>query len=433
MMDRKLVTVLAGTYLLCFGVGDALAQALPPRGETVETRRRPEIDPLGVRVRSFLFFPKIQLEEEYNDNVFATENDREDDFITRVMPSLTLESDWSRHFFRVSSGAEFGLHAHNQNEDYTDYFAETEGRLDVTRDINLGLGGGYARIHEERGDPDATAGRNPTEIDRYRAFAAYDQNFGLFGARVEGNFLRLDYMDDDISGPGEINNDDRDRNIFEGSLRASYEVLPPDYEAFIQFGGNRRKYDETPDDTGFERDSYGWDARTGIALDLGGLVFGEGYIGYFDQIFDEDDSLDDVDGLTYGLTFDWNVTPLTTVNIFGDRTVRETTQNEREDGRLSSASAALRSSVGVGVDHELLRNLILGSDFVYFNDDFEGIDREDDNLEFGLGARYFVNRNLYLNADYGLRRRLSNTDGNGIDGSDDFLENSFRISVEAQL
>lgn len=433
MIDRKLVSVLVGTQLLCFGLGDALAQALPPRGETVESRPRPEIDPLGVRVRSFLFFPKLVVEEEYNDNIFATEQETEDDFITRVAPTMTIESDWSRHFLRFSTGAEFGLHAHNQNEDYTDYFAETEGRLDVTRDLDLRLGGGYARIHEERTDPDSTAGRNPTEIDRYRAFAIYNQTFGRIGGRLEGRFLRFDYMDDGINGPGEINNDDRDRNVYEGSLRTSYEILPPDYEAFIQFGGNHRKYDRTPDDGGFDRDSYGWNARTGIALDLGGLVFGEAYVGYFDQIFDSDDNLDDIDGFTYGLAFDWNVTPLTTVNVFGDRTVRETVQTERDNGVVRGASGALRSSVGLGVDHELLRTLILSSDFLYYNDDFEGIDREDDNLEYALGARYFLNRNLYLNATYGLRRRLSNTDGNGVEGSSDFLENSFRISVEAQL
>lgn len=425
MKLRNALLALTGCLIAVGTAGHVHAQALPPRGETVETRARPEIDPLGVRVRSFFFFPKLTVEEEYNDNIFADENGREDDFITRIAPELSIVSDWSRHAFSFSTGAESGFHRDNQNEDYTDWFVRTAGVIDVSSDIVLDLDASYEFLHEERSSPDDVGGRNPTEIDVYQGGFAYNHDLGMFDGLVTGTFTRLDYEDE-----GDINNDDRDRNIYVGAVRLSYEILPPDYDVFVELGGNQRVYDNTPDDSDFDRDSSGWNASTGVSLDLGGLLFGEASVGYLDQSFDNDKELDSVSGLRYGLNLDWNVTPLTTVQFFGDRTVTETTTT---DASGNAASAILQSNVGFAVDHELLRTLVLSTEFNYLNSDFEGISREDEVFDFELGARYFLNRNIYANVVYGLTRRLSDDDGNGAPGTNDFLENSFRIFIEAQL
>src|SRR5438876_9205404 len=42
------------------------------RGTTVAQRPRPELDPLGLRFGNWFLFPRIELDEVYNDNVFAT-------------------------------------------------------------------------------------------------------------------------------------------------------------------------------------------------------------------------------------------------------------------------------------------------------------------------------------------------------------------------
>ena len=54
---------------------DAAAQELF-RGDTVLTRPRPELDPLGVRLGSFFLFPRADVVESFNDNIFATEKDK---------------------------------------------------------------------------------------------------------------------------------------------------------------------------------------------------------------------------------------------------------------------------------------------------------------------------------------------------------------------
>ena len=53
--------------------------------------------PRNIRLGSFLLQPQITLAETFNDNIFYTEDDEESDFITNVLPSLRLRSNWSRH------------------------------------------------------------------------------------------------------------------------------------------------------------------------------------------------------------------------------------------------------------------------------------------------------------------------------------------------
>ena len=61
--------------------------------------------------------------------------------------------------------------------------------------------------------------------------------------------------------------------------------------------------------------------------------------------------------------------------------------------------------------------------------EFEGIDRDDNDLQFGLGAKYMMNRNLYGLLDYSLRFR----DSDGSDDGTDFLINTVMLKIQAQF
>src|SRR5258708_24184918 len=87
-----------GAGLLCaLFAGAALAQDEVQRGDTVTTRPRPDYDPLGIRLGSFLLFPQFGLQESFDSNIFATQNAAKGDFITSLDPSLDLRSNWNNH------------------------------------------------------------------------------------------------------------------------------------------------------------------------------------------------------------------------------------------------------------------------------------------------------------------------------------------------
>ncbi len=61
--------------------------------------------------------------------------------------------------------------------------------------------------------------------------------------------------------------------------------------------------------------------------------------------------------------------------------------------------------------------------------EFEGIDRDDNDLKFGLGAKYMMNRNLYGLLKYKLHFRESN----GSAAGSDFLINSVMLQIRTQF
>ncbi len=394
--------------------GNAPQVTVLPRGDTVATRARPEYDPLGIRTGSFLFFPQLSVDELYNDNIFATDGDKVDDFITVIRPEATIESNWSRHAFAVAGGGDFGLYKQNPDEGYQDWFAATDGRIDVSRDIALYAGGGAARRHEIPGSPDDPGGDEPTMYYEYNAFARYDQNFDRVGLTIDGLFDRVDYTNTPVSDGPDISNNDRDRNVYSTPVRLGFEITP-DYEAFVRVAPNIRRYDQTPDFDGVDRDSWGYQAVGGLALDFGGITFGEIYAGYMQQFYSD---LNNVNTPTFGGSLTWNATTLTTVNLAVERNVLETT--------AIGASSYISTSGELTVDHELLRNVILTAGGAVTNNDYDGISRKDWFYLGNFRVRYLLNRNLYLSAGYLYRHRNSDT-------VDDFTQNVIRIGLQTQL
>ena len=90
------------------------------------------------------------------------------------------------------------------------------------------------------------------------------------------------------------------------------------------------------------------------------------------------------------------------------------------------ASGYVSTSGELTIDHELLRNVILSAGGAVTYNDYEGISRKDWFYLGNFGARYLLNRNLYLSAGYLYRHRNS-------DDVEDFTQNVFRIGLQAQL
>src|SRR5690349_1260973 len=76
----------------------------PDRGLTVDERPRPEIDPLGVRLRGCFLCPSLKLDEGYNGNIAATQSGKLSDFSATVQPSLNPRSNFDQNMLNLSTG-----------------------------------------------------------------------------------------------------------------------------------------------------------------------------------------------------------------------------------------------------------------------------------------------------------------------------------------
>jgi len=399
------------------------------RGQRVTERPRPEYDARGVRLGTFFLYPRVELDELFNDNVFATNSNKSSDFITAVSPTLELRSNWSRHELDLRTGLSKGWYLDNSSEDYLDYFAAGDGRFDIDRNHAITGGARYERLHEERDSPDTPGGAaEPVEFNIYSANAGFVQQGLRVGYEALMDVRREEYEAVPAVGGSVISQSIRDVNIYTPSARVSYEVAPG-YRGFVRGAVNWRNYDHTSPIAGaadLDRDSWGYRADVGATVDITGVTYAEASIGYLSQEYN-DDRLSAINGFDVGARVVWNATQLTSVVLNVDRQVQDS--NNFAVGVGTTSPGYLRSNVGLSVDHELFRNLLLNGRINYQNDDYEGIDRTDNRFDIGAGVRYLLNNNAYLGGSYTLTRR----DSDGALATGGFTRNLFLIRLGLQL
>lgn len=411
------------------GPGPGSFGAGPPEGGAPETqgvlqRPRPDYDPLGVPLGSFIVFPSAVLTENYDSNVFAIPSPGvKGDFFTDLAPSVAVDSNWNNNALNLLAGGDIKRYDTLVSENVSNANFSTGGRIDILRDVYLSGGMGYQLEHEDRASPNSITGqKNPTEYQVAGGGLSYVQQPGRLGFRIDGvaNYFSYDNAQT-ATGTTII---ETDRNRLEATIkpRLIYEVAQG-YNAFVQLQANRRDYQSQFDQFGEARTSHGYEADAGTALDLGGLITGEIYAGYLDQYYSTDHvptaenvvapplNKPSVSGVGFGMNLLWNVTEIDSVRFTASRTVQETIVNNTVGTAVLDASADLVSLASVSVEHELRSNVILTAGVIYSHDDFEGIGKSADNYEADAGGRYLINRNLSAGLDFSYRNRSSNITG----------------------
>ena len=400
---------------------------------SVYERARPDFSAPGARSGSFIFNPTIDAGGRYNSNIFArragatVQNPGEiDDFIWSVKPGFSLSSDWSQNFFQLTGNADLSRYTDNPNEDYSDFNIGANGRIDIERGMNITYGASFTNQHEDRGSPDTNGAQDElTTFDRFTANVGFERDQSIASFAAEVNYESLSFSSPALVGGGVLNNTDRDRERYAGSVRLGYE-LDQYYEAYVQLEANRVEYDDSQADGGPQRNSDGWEITGGAAFDITGTSYGEFYVGYLKQNYDSN-SLANIDSFTFGASMLWNPTGLTSVRVGVDRGVQETVAFAQDaQGNAALVSGILGTSYRVDFEHELQRNVLLQGGIGLTTSNFEGSVRNDDLYSAGFGVRYLMNRNLSLNANYDWDYRSSNA------ATQDYKRHIFMLNLTAQ-
>ncbi|KRA64522.1 hypothetical protein ASD89_20715 [Caulobacter sp. Root656] len=389
------------------------------RSVAVLDRPHPEYEALGVPVGAFALFPRLQIDAEHTDNVFAVETGPVSDLAFHARPSATINSNWSRHQVNAYVRGDFIRNDKYKTENANNWSIGGTGRLDVVRDFNIALGADYIKAIEPRTSSNtAVSARDPIRYDQAQAYLSTSRIVGRTKLTVRGDVQSYNYKDGfDLNGTV-IDQDARDRINSSLQGRADYAVSPAT-AVFVAVTGNKRNYDTgtvaTP-----TRDSTGYELLTGVNFELGAVVRGEVAVGYISQSFDNA-AYSDIHGFGSRTRLEWFPTELTTITATASRAI--------EDAGVIGAGGYLSTDLGLNVDHELLRNVILSASVKYANDDYNGIDREDDRTEFALGANYLVNRNLGLTLRYYHTKQSSD----GINSGPNYTVNRVSLSLTTQF
>ena len=398
------------------------------RGSTATTMPHSELSPYGIQKGGFTFFPSALYTFGYNDNVYATETNRQASYISDLTPSISANSIWSRHALNFDATASIGKNHSFPSEDYTDWNLGADGRLDIRHDIDLSAGVGFGHQHVDRTAPDDSRGIEPTEFDEATFFTRYTQRFGRMAGTLALNVFDKEY--DDVEGirfgiPITIDNSTRDRTEYRLRMRGSYQYVGKE-RVFISITAYESDYDVIGA-FGLDKSSKGLETSVGADFDYHGILVGVLSVGYRSQNYH--DPLPDIDTPIVVASINWNITDLTTANFGVDQSIRESI-NQFFSGFVSSTAS-------VGLDHELRRDLILNLGFHYTEDEYVGIDpaeRNDKIYYLVAGATYKMNRNFHFAAQYVYSQRESDISLSTLSSNRfDYTNNLISFSIRAQL
>ncbi len=396
--------ILLGVITLLFGCAYSTmvtAQELK-RAQTVTERSRPDLESRGIRVGTFNMFPAVGVELRYDDNIFADNDIEVDDLITVIKPELIFQADWSRAQLELGADLAIARYSDIDTEDYEDWRVWGDLSMDLGRG-QLAAEAQHSDLHEKRTSADDSRGIRPTEYTSDFLSLGYLNQFGHLKAHAELSRRTLSF-DDTKTLNGPESNKDRDREKSELRARLGFSRAQR-FQPFIEFGLTEVTFDQKFDNDGFQRSSDGYDIVGGTDIDLSGTTFGEVFVGYIRRDYD-DARFRRVDGPIFGGELTWNISGLTTMQLFASRLIKSTT--------IVGAAGITNTGFGLELDHELMRNLILSFDIAVNNEDFEGIDRSDDIFHTGLEGVYMINRYLQLHFGFNyLNRDTSPVDSGG--------------------
>jgi len=384
---------------------------------SVRERPRPDYEATGQKAGGFTVYPRVTVDLEHNDNIYAVANNKTDDNIWRVKPELAVRSDWSRHALGFFAGGNVIRYADKGTEDTEEYTLAANGRLDVARGSNISASSQYQRLTEPRtaitaGSP-AGSTPKPVQYDLVTSSLVGVKEFNRL--RVTGRLDDKDFNYKDQGVPA-FNQNTRDRNEFSYGAKAEYAVSP-DTAVYLSAVGNKKDYDLAgPTD----RSSDGYVVGVGANFDVSELVRGDLQVGYMKQSYDLA-AFKDIDGFNAVGRLEWFPTQLTTVGFNGSRTIEESV--------APGSPGFVSNNIGASIDHELLRNVLLSASYTHGKDNYEQIDRDDKRDNFSATATYLLNRRVGLFLTYNYLKQ----DSSGAARAASFKDNKLIASVALQF
>jgi hypothetical protein len=371
---------------------------LPPPA-SLPDRASESMEPAGGRVGSFILFPSAELSTAYDSNIFATSRNTESDIIFSVVPALRAQSD-------LAAPVRLNFDAVGVVNRYMDHNSEdTEGFL-LSHDGSwqipalgeasfLRWGLAHSRDWQDRGSPDdVTSGAaEPTILHTSLGYLGFQYKPGPLSISPRVSARHLDVDDVRNVNGAIINNDDRDRWTYREGLRVGYELVRG-YEAYVRGSLNQRRYENSPDDAGFNRDSDGWEAVAGAKVGLTEVTNFDVYAGYLRQSYD-DPRLSPVEGVGFGGQLNWSPRREWQVAASVTRSIEETI--------VTSFAGYLATTYAVSAAYQLMPALRFDARLSYGTFDFEPIGgsnvaRQDDLLIAQIGVRYYLTPNYYVRA-----------------------------------
>ena len=386
---------------------------------SVRQRPRPDYEAAGQKAGGFTVYPRVTVDLEHNDNIYAVATGKTDDNIWRVKPEVAIRSDWSRNALGFFAGGNVIRYADHSSENAEEYTLSANGRLDIERGSNITGSVQTQSLVEPRTAPTSpTAAGKPVKYDLNQGSIVLTKEFNRLRLSGQLNDKDFNYKDvKNIAGTGVVDQDFRDRNEFTYGGKAEYAVSP-DTAVYASALGNKKDYDTNV--ATLDRSSDGYVVGVGANFDISELARGDIQVGYMKQSYDQA-AFKSISGFNASGRVEWFPTQLTTLGVNGSRTIEEST--------APGSAGYISNNLGASIDHELLRNVLLSAAYTHGKDNYKGVDRDDKRDNVSATATYLLNRRVGLFLTYNYLKQNSSGAAKGAS----FKDNKLIASVALQF
>lgn len=353
------------------------------------------------------FYPGLELDVVYDDNILRTENNTIDSMILEARPELQWVGVMGKHMVRLGYQGYYGIYEESSSENFYDHYLGADATLDLTPKFNLNLTTDYRREHEPRTVAVAVLGTRP---NRWEQWAVAGQ--AVYGRRIAKAqmALKLNHNDRRYLNNGQ---DFRDYKS-NGATFTFYYNLGPKTQLLLE--PSVTKYEYT--DPASVQDNTMKRILAGVTWDATAKTTGQFKIGYHKKTFDTDLG-GDTSGLSTEAKVIWKPKTYSTVTA--------TLSRSAYDSALGGISQSFEAGIAqVDWVHELTRLTELQAGASYENDKYDQ-GRKDDLTGVYIGVSYALRRNLTIGARYDYTSRNSNAAGA------DFDDNRIAIGLKAAL
>jgi hypothetical protein len=315
-----------------------------------------------------------------DSNVFSSNTTKRSDVAALIQPSFRAHTLWERHGIDLKLDSQSIFYKQDPGLNQTNAGLKGNAWFDIAHDLAVLANFKVAHLNEGVGSLSSPANAvQPTPYNLLSGDLSIRKEFNRLstsaGVRVDSyDFGTTRAQDGTI-----INQDSRDGQIDAVHGRVDYAISP----TFGWFGGVEGNQRDLRGSMTQSLDSRGYRALSGFTVGLTNLVSGEFGAGYVEQRF-ADPTIGTIAGPSYRAMLLWRPTRTLDVHFKAEQLVTETSQ--------TSSTGVLANAWQLGLDYELLRNVVVSLGGGYETDRFFGQTRKDSVITSDARIKYLLNR-----------------------------------------
>jgi hypothetical protein len=380
-----------------------------------------KLNPQSIRpamtLGGFLFQSSVAGTATYDDNIFATANNRKSDITYTLAPEVRATSTWTRNKLEFIVGGSGNFHQDHASENTSSFYTGMSSVVDVRHDLHILSQAKYAAGYEARGTGNSLfLYANPIQMETVDGAVSINKEFNRLWVQFGTAVRDTSYGSAKLNGVT-IDQSFRDSLAYQVVGKAGYE-LSGKTSFFVEASENWNTYGDSSFDTS------GYQLMGGVKYLFTTLVRGEA-AGGFMQVNTDSTGRNSIDTYTYRAQLDWNPTELVTVGAVATRNLTGPRDTQNPAVKVVRSNA-INSEAGVRVGYAWRPNVTLSGVASYGNIDYVDLNRNDDMWKFQTGASYQVNSNYSVSLTYG------HTDYQASTGGFDYKDNRLTAGLTAR-